>query len=689
MPRRSPEHLACLGLFVACLVLNLAMSAIGLRHSLLEIHRFRQVQTALTARSLQEEGFSLAYPTPLFGPPWSAPMEFPTYQLCVATAAKVTGLPLEVTGRVVALGFLYLALPAVIGLAGLLGLPPGRRWLAGGLVLLSPVYLYYSRAFMIESTALCAALWFLYAYVRGLAPGAWRWLAFAAACCVVAALTKVTTLIVFLALGAIYTVARLVGEFRTDRRWAGVLATGFRGLAATVPGVAVGYAWVRFSDGVKASNPLSAFLASGPMQSFNFGHLSLRFTGEFWSRLLDHTSQSVTPLLSLHLVLIFGLLLGGARRRALLLLAGFLAGPLIFANLYHVHDYYFYASGVFLLGAVAVAWSQLLDVTGINAAAKWSVIGLSLAAQFGSYAYAYLPSQLHSLRSRPPELAVALAAATAPEDVILVFGEDWTSDIAYYAHRRTVMVTDVLTTNSAAIDNVLRRMPPNQVTAVVVTGNMRGYPAYFKPLIERLQLQETAALVSPDTIVFLAERRIAALRSRLETLPLEAFHFALSEEAVAGIPRTRYAVSQLPDPGTTAMMTPRPVTILHPFEPNAYPLNGRQVFSAHVPTDLLFEVPDGATTLDAEFGIFPAAYTGTNATEGVEFRVELYSPDGSRRTIYSTYLSPSRVPGDRGEKTLHVTLPEKAAGHLSLRTLPGPTNSIACGWAYWGRIELK
>ncbi len=689
MPRRSPEHLACLGLFLACVAINLAMSAIGLRHSLQEIHRFRQVQTALAARGLQEEGFHLAYPAPLFGPPWSAPMEFPTYQACVAAVAKLTGLPLEPVGRLVALAFLYLALPAVLGLAGLLGLPPARRWLAAAVVLLSPVYLYYSRAFMIESTALCASLWFLYAYVRGLAPAAGRWLAVAAGCCVLAALTKVTTLIVFLAIGAIYTVGRLVGEIRSDRGWTGALATGLRGLAATVPGVVAGAAWVRYSDGIKASNPLSSFLASGELQQFTFGSVGLRLTGEFWSRLLAHTTQSVTPLLSLHLVLVFGLLLGGARRRTLLLLAGFLAGPLIFANLYHVHDYYFYASGIFLLGGVALAWSQLLDLPGFSAAAKWSVIGLSLAVQFGAYAYAYLPSQLHSLRARPPELAVALAAATAPEDVILVFGEDWNSDIAYYAHRRTVMVVDRLTTDSAAIDQVLRRMPPDQVTAVVVTGNMRGYPAYFKPLIQRLHLQETAALISPDTIVFLAERRIAALRSRLETLPLEAFHFALSEEAVAGIPRTRYVVSQLPDPATTAMMSPRPVSILHPFEPAAYSLNGRQVFSAHVPTDLLFEVPDGARTLTAEFGIFPAAYTGTNATEGVEFRVELYSPDGSRRTLYSSYLSPSRVPGDRGEKLLHVTLPDHAAGHLSLRTLPGPTNSIACGWAYWGKVELK
>ena len=177
MPRRFSENTACVGLFIFSVVLNLVFSSVGLRHSLLEVHDFRQVQTALTARCLQEEGWSLAYPTPLFGPPWSAPMEFPFYQVCVARFGALTGLPLEPAGRLVALGFLYLSLPAWFGLAGLLGLPPARRWLLLSLILLSPVYLYYSRSFMIESTTLCASAWFLFAYCRALEGRRAVWLA--------------------------------------------------------------------------------------------------------------------------------------------------------------------------------------------------------------------------------------------------------------------------------------------------------------------------------------------------------------------------------------------------------------------------------------------------------------------------------------------------------------------------------
>jgi hypothetical protein len=43
----------------------------------LENHSFRQTQTALTAWWFVRDGFSFAYLTPVGGPPWSIPFEFP------------------------------------------------------------------------------------------------------------------------------------------------------------------------------------------------------------------------------------------------------------------------------------------------------------------------------------------------------------------------------------------------------------------------------------------------------------------------------------------------------------------------------------------------------------------------------------------------------------------------------------
>lgn len=62
------------------------------------------------------------------------------------------GMPLDQAGRLVSEVFFYAtSLPAYALLASLL-VRPGRRLMVLSLLLVSPQYLYWSRAFMIEST---------------------------------------------------------------------------------------------------------------------------------------------------------------------------------------------------------------------------------------------------------------------------------------------------------------------------------------------------------------------------------------------------------------------------------------------------------------------------------------------------------------------------------------------------------
>jgi hypothetical protein len=136
--------------------------------SLLDRFQFRQTQTSLAAYWMQRDGFHLAYTTPIFGPPWSVPLEFPLYQWLVARLAGATGISLVAAVRLVSIGFFLSALPALYGLAGLVERDARRRMLIPAVVLTAPVCLFYSRAFMIESCAAALAAWFLYAHVRSL-----------------------------------------------------------------------------------------------------------------------------------------------------------------------------------------------------------------------------------------------------------------------------------------------------------------------------------------------------------------------------------------------------------------------------------------------------------------------------------------------------------------------------------------
>ncbi|MDB6170200.1 MAG: hypothetical protein JWM88_3064 [Verrucomicrobia bacterium] len=684
------ERTWCVALFGGCLALNLWFSSTGLRNNLLEGHEFRQAQTALAARHLQADGWQLAYPLPLFGPPWSAPMEFPFYEYLAATVSRVTHAPLEPSGRFVSLFFFYLSLPAFFMAARDAGMPSHRRWLFLGALVLSPAYAYYSRAFMIESTALCASAWFLLAYLRSLHPRANRWLAAAMVLGIVAALAKVTTLIVFLAAAALYTLAQLIPRMRAaPDRWQRLRPIAIRALLATLPAVVAGALWVAYSDRIKLSNPLSTFLASGPMAAFNFGTLAQRFSPTFWAQILTHTCDSILPGFALAVVLTFGLLRSGdARRRTALLILAYLAGPLIFANLFFVHDYYFYASGVFLLLALAVSWSQLLDVPEIPTAGKWCLILVCLATEAHEFAHGYF--RLQGTRPEPPTLARAISTVTAPDDVILIYGFEWNPVLPYYAERRAVMVPSLYAGDRRAVDEVLRRLPAGRIGALVVAGEYRRNPALISSLAASLDLTPRAVIASNDGEVYLARRLVPDAARVLQNMKVSGFTFALPEDPVVpGVGWSRYYVEQLPDHSFFDMMTPLPVEVRAAFGLSCAVVEGRRVFNAHAPCELIFAVQRDTRTIRAEYGVVPEAYENGHQLAGVRFLVELVQANGDHATLLDTFLDPTRVAADRGVHHADLRLPAHEAGRLILSTLPGKEKNISFNWAYWTSVMIR
>lgn len=192
MKLQTPDRILPV-LFWLMLAVSLWSWSLSWNKPILDRHEFRQLQTAVSAHWIKQDGYRLDYETPLFGPPWSIPMEFPVYQWCVARLSRATGLPLEQSGRATSIFFLLATLPAVCRLAGLAGLARPGRLLVAAAVLSSPVYLFYGRTFMIETTALCFATWFLLATGVAVRDLSLRWAIAAAACGTLAALAKVTT----------------------------------------------------------------------------------------------------------------------------------------------------------------------------------------------------------------------------------------------------------------------------------------------------------------------------------------------------------------------------------------------------------------------------------------------------------------------------------------------------------------
>jgi hypothetical protein len=340
--------------------------------SLLDRYEFRQLQTAISTYWIAHDGWQLAYATPLFGPPWSVPMEFPTYQVIVAGVHRLSGVPLDQSGRLVSIVFLLATLPAVYDLLALAGLRASRRLIVLTVILSSPVYLFYSRTFMIETTALCFAVWFLACLRRALIGTDWRWIAATTGLATLAALTKITTFIVF-------GLPALAMVLAACRGWPEAAAPNValrrRLLAAFVPAViSLGLAWwwVRFSDQVKDSNPLTGFLTSRELQRWNFGDWSLRVDWSFWVHLQENiVGYILTEGACAVALLCWPFASPRIRWMAAAGLVGFFSGPLVFANLYHIHDYYYSANALLLVGAAGLLLAGCWDDVRLPRGTNW------------------------------------------------------------------------------------------------------------------------------------------------------------------------------------------------------------------------------------------------------------------------------------------------------------------------------
>jgi hypothetical protein len=687
----TAERAWCIGLFIACAALNLWFSSVGLRNNLMEGHEFRQTQTALTAQYFQRDGWRLDYPLPLFGPPWSAPMEFPLYQYCAARFGTLAALPLEPAGRLVSLAFFYLTLPALFLLLGHFPLPPHRRWLFLALVLVSPAYVYYSRSFMIESTALCAAAWFLHAYCRSLLTPRPGWIAWAAVSGALAAITKGTTFMIFLVPAAGFTLLQLWRSRRARTgSWAATRTLVITGLAAAIPAVLAGAAWLHFGDTVKAGNPLSRFLLTSELRPWAFGTLAERCSPSFWETILGTTTTSTLHAANLLLFVTLGLLVRRPVRNGCWLLAGcFLAGPLLLANLYLIHDYYFYATGIFLLAGMALAWSELLELPSVSPAGKWLVIMIGLAVQAHGFAHSYFLLQ-DPRRPEPPELARVLAATTRPDDVVLIYGLDWNPVVPYYAGRRAIMVSGSYVNDPSALDAVVRRLPRGSIGAIVNVGEISRSPASLQTLARALDLGDEPLLTSDDTQVYLAHRQIPAAARSLAQVRLVRFSLKLpADDEVAGVKRRHYFVAKSADAAPFDMMSPLPLEVVAPFGIAVSLVDGKRVFNAHAPTDVIFEIPPGARTIHVGYGLLPEAYENGHSSEGVQFIVEWAPPGGRHQVLFDRFLNPSSRPEDRGLHAAAIPVPAGATGRLVFRTLPSPRNDISFNWAYWTELTIK
>ncbi len=434
-------------LLAAGLLAWVAALALSWRTPILEMHSFRQTQTAISAYWMAFTPHWLAYPTPVLGYPWTIPLEFPLFQGVVSLVSETLPINLDQAGRLMS----WIAGLAVVWpLRDVLQrIPGGSRRLADTasvLYLFAPVYMFWSRAFLIESTALLLSVGYVALVCRQLAAPTLRTGLLLAGLASLAALVKITTFFGFAACAAILVVVDAWSA--RDRLDARELLRRYAPVALSVALALVALRqWVQFSDALKHQAVWGNVLESSGLSLWNFGTLEQRMSAELWrgvvfGRAARETLGFAWILVPLGLAALIGR--QGSRGIALSALALYLLPFAIFTNLHIVHNYYQMANALFLIVFAACGLTAIVPADAKRPWLPLATAAISLAMVAG-FQRDFLPV-LRAPAVPPPTLQLArfVRDHTAADEVVIGFGLDWSPEVPYYATRRAMLVPDWL-----------------------------------------------------------------------------------------------------------------------------------------------------------------------------------------------------------------------------------------------------
>lgn len=436
-----------IALAVSCFSYSIYITLRYASQAPLDFFAFRQTQTALTTYWLIKNGFSLTYETPVAGPPWSIPFELPVYQYIVALVSEITKYSLNATGRVVSFIFLALCVVPVKAITASLDLSRSVLHVFVILLFSSPLYLYWGRTFMIETTAvffsLVAIKYFTDILLRD--SSLWRsslFLLFMS----LSILQKATTGLPVL---AVLSVVYLLWNVKRTSSLRELLSTRRIALALTYFGIplALGIIWVSYTDQIKTLNPLGAGLTSKALNAWNWGSLGQRISSDLylwvgWERIFR---QNLSGPLGVGLLAIA--LLSTVRNSVKsAILTSILLGVLpllLFTNLHLIHSYYQAANVVFFIYALSVAVVQIVEYHAHKTIILFVLCMVMVGSNYRAFRQDYttaIEKEYSSENSRDYAVAEVLKREMPEEKVFVAFGNDWDSSLAYMSERKSFTV---------------------------------------------------------------------------------------------------------------------------------------------------------------------------------------------------------------------------------------------------------
>lgn len=656
-------------------------------------HEFRQAQTAIIAYYIdKQDNFGLYYETPLLGKPWAFPFEVPFYQWAVVGLKRATGLEDFETARIISLSSFYLTLPALYLLLGSWRIPPARRLIVLLPALLCPVYLFYSRAFLIDPMATCFSVWFLAAFVRTMDKRHWAWLILTILCGSIGILIKSVVFAVWLFPAALYGLWCLWRAWGEEHRWRQLAITCAWGVGSVALPYWLFREWIIFSDALKWAHPSGFQFTSEVLSTTNFGTFEIgsRFSTHTWSSMAERWAEAVAPWWLLAGVVLLGLVVGGRWRGMFLGLVGlWFFGQLAFPYAYAYQDYYFYGATFWLMLALGVL---LLALAEHHTWPRWLRAGLALAplaVMLVTYLQDYRQTQL--IPSEGGSGLTAMLNDVLPrESVLMIIGQDWAGIVPYYSERRALMVRDALRFDIDYLNHAMNDLEDEDVGALLVSGDMREQTAIIDMVINRLGMFSEPLVDHrnyTDVYFSVLHQQQVSERFTLGGARYPEITLNPQSTAYAEAKNLHFRIS----PHAATKMFPLTGGLVKRFQIlmgyREYRSETDWVINFHPDAAVWIEPEHRTGVLTMEFGIFADAWKREgDKTNGVVFSVFAEDAQGERRLLYERLVDPVTNETDRGRQREQV--PYALAADEFLLISSGPHHADAYDWAYLGQLNL-
>jgi hypothetical protein len=303
MDKNSPKFMNLV--WVLLVVFSFAIRVPGLYDT---SYQWRSIHTEMTAYWFVREGINLInYQTPLFGPPWQIPIEFPLFQATAAIIFKAGLGSLDFACRLTALLFFYISALFLHRLCQKIFLDNKTSFMILAFYLWLPFNINYSTEPLIDYLALALVLAYLYFILRWLDTRSSFWNALLAMICgSLGILVKPTTMPVVVIPIIVFVLKDILAIYGKDFKLPfdlrnllnKVWTQRFYWLSLTmmvVIPVLAGSIWTRHADFIKEGSVFTEWHTSKAMLNWYFGTWALRTDQNVWINTISEAERLLLP----------------------------------------------------------------------------------------------------------------------------------------------------------------------------------------------------------------------------------------------------------------------------------------------------------------------------------------------------------------------------------------------------------